>query len=129
MPQTGEGVAAVLAHDKETANQFVYLESFTTTQNETFAVVKEATGKDFTVEHQSGQDLIDGSQAGIKAGNFFAHYGLIQAAEFIPGYGADWSSEGEKWRQILGLKKLDHEVETKRILADMEANPGPDFQM
>ena len=129
MPQVGDAVAAILKHDKETANQFVNLESFATTQNETLALVQKVTGKEFAVEHQSGEVLIEGSKAGIKAGNFFANYGLIQAADFIPGYGAEWSEEAAKWRQILGLKRLDHEAETARILKEIETQPGPGFSM
>lgn len=119
MAQVGEGVAAVLKHDKETANQYVVVESYVTTQNENLRVVEKLLGSKFTVEHQTGQALIEGSRAGMQAGNFFSAYGMIQAALFIPGYGADMSAEGEKWRSILRLKELDPEEETRKVLVEL----------
>lgn len=118
MPQVGEGVAAILKHEKETANQYVPLESFLITQNQLNSAL-EREDKKLEIEHQTGKALIEGSQAGVKAGSVPALYGLILATVLVPGYGADLSADADKWRQVLGLKKLDLQTELKQVLAEI----------
>jgi len=117
LPQTGLAVAAVLAHDTETANKYVAIESFSTTQNELVAAM-EKEGLTVKKTYQTGQELIDKSRAGVAAGNQFAVYGLLQATIFIPGYGGDFSAEADSWRTVLGLEKLDLKTEMKKLLAE-----------
>lgn len=117
LPQVGEGVAAILKHDKETANQYVPLESFLITQNELHAAL-ETGGRKLKIEHQSGKALIENSQAGVSSGSIWALYGLIQATVFIPGYGSEFA-DTKKWREVLGLSKLGLQTEVKRVLAEL----------
>ena len=118
--QIGEGVAAVLKHDQQTANRYVVLESFLVSQNELVAAL-EKQGYKFEIENQNGQGLIQGATAGYDAGNIFAAYGLIQATTFVRGYGSDISAEAAQWRSALELQKLDLQTELKRIRCEIGA--------
>lgn len=63
LAQIGKAVVQVLKHPEATKNRHVYVNSFTTTQNEVVHALEKATGKTLTVKTASVEELY---QEGIK---------------------------------------------------------------
>jgi uncharacterized protein YbjT (DUF2867 family) len=75
MPQIGRAVTAALTveHEEATKNKYIYVNSFTVTQNKVLAILEELTGDKFAVAHATRADLIKTSREtyskAIAAGN------------------------------------------------------------
>jgi hypothetical protein len=117
LAQIGRAVVAVLTHAAETANQYVYIESCTTTQNEIISVIEKETGAKFTVSEE-----VDTNQMTADAlkrfgeGDFSAISPMLQGGIFSEqGYGNHESIE--TWNDRLGLKKEKVEDWVKAVIA------------
>lgn len=70
--QIGRAVAAVLSpeHLDETANQYVYINSFTVTQNQVVKALETATGDKFTITPLNGEEVWQDGREKMKSGEF-----------------------------------------------------------
>ena len=127
LTQIGRAVAAVLssAHFEETANQYVYVNSFTVTQNQIIQMAEKVTGSEFTVTHIKGQDLWkDGMEKG-KTGEFETVGGgryLVGSVQMImseiynrSGFN-HFSQDRGLWNERLGLPKEDLEETIRSVV-------------
>lgn len=59
LAQIGRAVAAILSpdHFEKTSNQYVYINSFTLTQNSVIKALEKATGSKFKVTHMSSEEV------------------------------------------------------------------------
>ena len=108
LPKIGEAVAAMLAPENltETANQYVYVNSFTTTQNRVLAALEESTGRKFEVTEATTAGLRERALEQIQQ-NPTAAIDLIVASMYGQG-GINLYSKDFKaglWNERLGLKK------------------------
>lgn len=55
LSQIGNAVVAVLLKPEETANQFIYVDSFTATQNEILAELEKVTGENWKVTESTAE--------------------------------------------------------------------------
>ncbi|PYI24188.1 isoflavone reductase family protein [Aspergillus violaceofuscus CBS 115571] len=112
LPQIGRALVAILRHAELTKNQYVYVESFTVTQNEVLAALERATGeKQWKVQHVDLKPLIDESTERFKQGDLAGARILNLAAglgRFHDGPYGDWSRvPGGSWNARLGLEVED----------------------
>ena len=112
LPTIGLAVARSLKAVDETANKFVYVSSFETTQLEILASVEKATGKKFTVTDIQTDQQLAAAQELIKQGQ---HIPAVMTQLLVifyacgpngedGGYGSDFSKDGELANKLLGLE-------------------------
>ena len=110
LARIGEAVAAVLAPEfqKLTANQYVYVNSFTLTQNKVLRALEQATGEKFAVTESTVSELADSALARLKhnRGDGAAITDLIRATSHGRGGVNNYSRDqpGGLWNERLGLK-------------------------
>lgn len=90
LSQIGNAVVAVLSKPDETANQFIYIDSFTATQNEILAELEKATGEPLFAK-----------------GDFSGLLMLLKVITFGDGYGSDFGDDAVLGNEKLGLPKQD----------------------
>ncbi|KAJ3152808.1 hypothetical protein HDU89_001011 [Geranomyces variabilis] len=120
LAQIGRAVAATLTHPTETANKYIFVNSFTLTQNETLAALESATGHKFTVTRRTTADANKAGMEKLAKGDIEnAVADLILSGFYGEGTGNDFENdvEGGTSNKVLGLptEKLDEVI--KQVLA------------
>jgi hypothetical protein len=107
-------VVSILQHPKETANQYLSISSFNTTQNEILRLLETQTGGKWTVQHMSSAEL-------ERQGDQKRDAGELNVIEYLKLYAfADgaghWLEEGQSANRLLGLQKEDIETAVSALL-------------
>jgi len=106
--QIGKAVASTLLHPLETKNKYIYIHSFTLTQNKVLAALEKALGKKWEVTRSSVKEISASGHEHLRKGNEF--YGLAETVTAaVYGYG-NANNFGEKalvWNKVLGLPEED----------------------
>ena len=136
LEQIARAVAAVLSPKsfEDTRNEFVYVNSFTMTQNQVLAALEKVSGEKWKVEHaevaklsaKSLERLKSPDPSAIKAGDLYeesfpiAHFGAIVAA--IYGYGGfnNYSKTCGLWNEKFGLPEEDLEATLAKVLEEFK---------
>jgi hypothetical protein len=135
--RVGEGISRLLSlpvsnpeHPRASlqhyANNFVYLSSFSTSQQEAFKSIQRATGtaeKDWKVESDNIAERIRKDNEVMAAGGegaFQAVVDLMCAYYIGKGLGGDYQSKAIEDLQVLGLAEEDLDEVVKRVI---EAGP------
>jgi hypothetical protein len=125
--QIARAVAAVLSADHldETANQYVYVNSFTLTQNQVVEAVKEATGSEFEVTKANRMDVWSDGMEKLKTGKFEMIGGsryMVGAVQMIQteiynrsGFNHFSKNKG-LWNKRLGLPEESLEETIRRVV-------------
>ncbi len=105
LPLAAQAVVSVLQHPSDTANKYLTVSSFTTTQNEVLRSLESETGREWTVKHVSSAEL---ERAGDekKARGDFSFLQYLQLYTFADGAGHALGDE-ESANELLGLGKED----------------------
>lgn len=101
----GLSIASILTNAEETANQYIFVQSFTTTQNEILASLEKASGQKWEVEKIDSKEQTRSAQQALKEGNEGAIYTLIVVAIYAGTTGQDFQVEGKLANDLLGLPK------------------------
>jgi hypothetical protein len=101
LSQIGNAVVAVLSKPEETANQFIYIDSFTATQNEILAELENATGEKWKVTESTTEEAKAEGQALFAKGDYSGLLLLLKAIFLGEGYGSDFTKDA-----VLGNEKL-----------------------
>ena len=137
--QVAHAVTATLVHTNKTANQYVYINSFTLTQNKVLAALEKASGRKWDVSHSTASELGDlslkklsesESQTPVRMspmGNYpDGAPQLISAV--IYGYRPagvvslnDFEGKAKMWNQRLGLKEEDLYDTVRGVLEKVKA--------
>ncbi|PLB52880.1 NAD(P)-binding protein [Aspergillus steynii IBT 23096] len=122
LPQIGRALVAILEHPEATANQYVYVESFTVTQNEVLEALEKASGETWTLNNVNLRPLIEESTERFKQGDLAGARILNLAAgvaRFPDGPYGDWSTvPGGSWNGRLGLEKEDLDDVARSLLGE-----------
>ena len=134
--QVARAVAATLTHADITANQYIYINSFTLTQNRVLAALEKASGDTWSVSHVSVKELGETSLGRTKDSEKSGKMSpmgaypdgvpeLITAA--IYGFrpeGAvslnDFEGTAKVWLEKLGLQEESLEDTIKKVLAKVD---------
>ncbi|KAH6682679.1 hypothetical protein B0J14DRAFT_673066 [Halenospora varia] len=131
--QIGKAVAAVLAdeHVEETKNKYVYINSFTTTQNQVLKTLEKHTGEKFDVTHAKAKDLGEAGLKMLKEGGEWVNRGggeykegtveVITAAIYGNGGFNNFSKTKGLWNERLGLAGEDLDRSVIRVVDDARA--------
>lgn len=118
----GAAVAAALApdHAAATANEYVYINSFTITQNQVLAALERTTGEKFEVTEDTTAGLRERllERRRKDPGDFGAAMGLIVASAYGQGGMNEYSKyvEGGLWNARLGLGEESMEETVREVL-------------
>jgi hypothetical protein len=107
LSQVGNAVVAVLSKPEETANQFIYIDSFTTTQNEILAELEKATGEKWKVTESTTEEAKAEGQALFARGDYSGLLLLLKAIFLGEGYGSDFTKDAVLGNEKLGLPNQD----------------------
>ena len=105
--QVGNAVVAVLSKPEETANQFIYVDSFTATQNEILAELEKATGERWRVTESTTEEAKAEGQALFAKGDYSGLLLLLKAIFLGEGYGSDFTKDAVLGNEKLGLPNQD----------------------
>jgi len=110
----GLAVASILQHPAETANRYLNIASFTTTQNTVLKILEEETGQKWTVTHAKTDDSFKLAEDKLAKGDYSAFGDYLKPHLFKDGKGhADVPLANEE----LGLPKEDLRETIKVALA------------
>lgn len=105
--QVGKALAKCLVYPKLSKNQYVYINSFTTTQNEVLKALEQVTGEKFTRSEGTVDELWNDGAAKVKEGQGLGVLGMIAGAIYGKGHLAQFSSTKGLWNEKLGLPQED----------------------
>ena len=116
--QIGRAVAGILKHAEETKNKYIYVNSFTLTQNRVLAVLEKASGKKFEVTRVTTKDTREEALRKAASENMAA---LLQGATaVIYGYGGlnNFSGNRKLANDMLGLPKESLEETIEEVIRE-----------
>lgn len=107
LSQVGNSVVAVLSKPEETANQSIFVDSFTATQNEVLAELEKATGEKWKVTESTTEYAKTEGQALFAKGDFAGLLWLLKVIILGEGYGSDFTKDPGLDNKKLGLPNQD----------------------
>lgn len=121
--QVGEAVAAALVHSDKTKNQYVYVSSFNTTQNEVIEAVERISDRNFTLDKVGGKALYDRGTKHVEEGEWVkGYYELASAVTYNDAPMTYFPEKAAHWMQELGLVQEETFDEViSRVLKTVQA--------
>ncbi|KAI8189702.1 Aspyridones efflux protein apdF [Colletotrichum sp. SAR 10_86] len=101
-----EGIAAVLKHPDETANQYINIIEFDVTQNQLLKLFEEETGAKWTVNHKTADKVNEEGKRKLAAGGRFPFEEFLIKYHFADVPGHSIPEEG-KANKVLELPQSD----------------------
>lgn len=117
--QLGQSVVSVLQHPQETSNQYLYIASVETTQQQILAALEEATGAKWTVVETSTDTQVGEGVKRLAAGDFSGALALVRATVFgnSAGLRANYAKDEELANDVLGLKLESVKDTVRRVVS------------
>jgi len=97
---------AMLIPDK-TANKYLYVDSWTLSQNDILASLEKATGTKWDATHVDAEEQKNEGFAKMASGDFSGAMSLIRYINTIEGHGGNYATYNESANESLSLPKLD----------------------
>lgn len=116
--QVGKAIAAALKKPDLVRNQYVYVNSFTTTQNEVVKALEKATGDKFAVSHSTVAELRKDGLQKLEAGQAAGILALIASAFYGEGGLANYSATKGLWNDRLDVPQENLEEFLVQYLAN-----------
>ncbi|KAK9321577.1 isoflavone reductase [Lipomyces orientalis] len=102
--QVRRAVVSTLRHLDETRNTYVYINSFTLTQNKVLSTLERLSGKKFEITNGSTKEIAARGQEHLREGDFENGYPEIVTAATYGPWGFDhFGGRAVQWNEILGL--------------------------
>ena len=117
LDQVGKAIAKSLKNPELTRNQYVYVNSFTVTQNQVLEALEKTTGEKFTVSHGTVDGLWQGGADQVKEGNVYGVLPMIAGSVYGKGGLGNYSVTQGLWNDKLGLPQEDLDEAVKTYLA------------
>jgi putative NADH-flavin reductase len=105
LPTIGLAVVSVLQHLPETANKYLDISSFKTTQNEILSIFEHETGSKWTVTKVKSEDVLKEGNEKLAKGDFSSFINFLKALLFADGKGQ--ARKTTLSNDLLGLPKED----------------------
>jgi hypothetical protein len=103
LDQVGRGIAKSLKNIDVTRNQYVYINSFTVTQNDVLHALERATGEKFELSEGTAHGLWETGTEQVKNGNPLGTLAQISSAIYGEGGAANYSVDKGLWNDKIGL--------------------------
>jgi hypothetical protein len=115
----GKAVANTLLKPAETKNRYVWVSSFSVSQNAVLAALEKATGAQWKTERVSLKQQREEGQANLGQGGFKPIAQILLAAIFDPNTGCDHAKTEKLDNELLGLPKEDLESTVAAVLKEV----------
>ncbi|KAH9203966.1 hypothetical protein DL95DRAFT_529444 [Leptodontidium sp. 2 PMI_412] len=102
----GKAVAAILTHEAETANKYIEMAEFTTSQNQILTMFEEERGTKFTVTNAKTADIEKAAHSKLSSGDHSSFVDFLLVYNFRDGNGHPFCVP-EETRKALGLAEGD----------------------
>jgi hypothetical protein len=104
-----QSIVAILENLEETKNTYVFINSFTLTQNKTLSALERLQGKPYKVTHDTSAAATARGLQGIENGDVENGYPqLITGSTYDPGNFANFDAdEVNEWKKILQLTDVE----------------------
>jgi len=114
----GQAVVSVLQHPQETKNQYLYIASVETTQNEILAALEEVSEGKWTVTETTTDTQVAEGLKKLTAGDFSGAFALVRSTVFgnTQGLHANYAKEEKLANDVLGLSLEDVKDVVKRVV-------------
>ncbi|KAK4949707.1 hypothetical protein LTR10_011548 [Elasticomyces elasticus] len=101
----GKAIVGILTHPAETANQYLYVSSVTTTQRAILDVIRSQTGQEWTVQHFKTDEEIARGRALVAKGDFTGMFALVKASAWgtVPGIRTNYPVDEKLANGLIGL--------------------------
>lgn len=116
LPFIGSAIAAILKNPEITANKYIEIASFITTQNEILKLLEEESGAKWEVEHKKTEDSQRIADEKLAKGDYSSFGDYLKVYLFADGKGQS-AKEGDLANKELGLPKDDLKETIKAVLA------------
>ena len=112
MPTIGLAVKNSLLVLDKTANQYIFIDSFTVSQSQVLASFEKATGKKWDVEQVDAEAMKNGGLEKLKKGDFSGAMSIIRYINCVHGHGGNYAEYEKTANGLLSLPKesLDEAV-------------------
>ena len=112
----GIAIKNALLNPEKTANKYLYINSFTVSQNQVLESLEKATGEKWDVTRIDGEDRkavgLDKAAKGEMVGLLM----LTQYATFTDGYGGNYAQYRENANELLGVPKVDLDEVVREVV-------------
>jgi nucleoside-diphosphate-sugar epimerase len=114
----GNAVAYVLKKPQVAVNQYIFVASIETTQNDILAALEEQSGAKWTINKTTTADQIAEATRKLTAGDFTGIFTLVRATVFgsIPALHANYAKEEKLANDVLGLQLEDVKNVIQRVI-------------
>ncbi|KAE8445916.1 hypothetical protein EG329_012695 [Mollisiaceae sp. DMI_Dod_QoI] len=116
LPFIGRAIAGILSHPSETANKYLDVASFITTQNELLSLLEEQSGAKWKVEKKDTGETQKIADEKLAKGDYSSFGDYLKVYLFRDGEGQS-PKEGELANGVLGIGKEDLKETVKAALA------------
>jgi hypothetical protein len=115
LSQVANAVVAVLLKPEGTANQYLFVDSFTVTQSEILTALETATQKKWEVKNSTLESAEKLGKESLAKGDFQGLLNLLRVVFCGEGYGSDFSKDEVLANEKLGLPKQTLEDTVTRL--------------
>ena len=103
----GLAVKNALLVPEQTANRYLYVDSFTLSQNDVLKSLEKATGSTWDATHVDAEGQKAAGLAKMASGDFSGAMSLIRYINTVEGHGGNFVTYRESANELLSLPKLD----------------------
>jgi hypothetical protein len=114
MPSIGLAVANALKKPEATKNRYVFVDSFTVSQNEVLHTLEKLQGKKWEVDYVDAEEQKKIGQDKLANGDFSGAMALIRYINSVDGHGGNYATYQKTDNELLGLPKQTLEEVLKK---------------
>lgn len=114
----GKSIVGILTHLSETANQYLYVATVTTTQKDILASLEFHSGKRWEVQDVTTEQQLAAGRELISKGDFTGMFMLVQAAAWgsVPGIKSNFPVDEKLANATLGIPKSTVDETVKALI-------------
>ena len=101
----GQAVKNALLIPEQTANKYLFIDSFTVSQNQVLASFEKATGTKWEVTHVDAEEQKKSGFEKMSKGDFSGAMSLIRYINCVSGHGGNYIEYQESANELLSLPK------------------------
>ena len=102
---TGLAVKNAMLIPEKTANKYMFIDSFTVSQNQVLASLEKATGEKWEVNHVDAEEEKKSGLEKFSKGDFSGMMLLLKYIQFVGGHGTDYTLYEQSANELLSLPK------------------------
>lgn len=114
----GIAIASVLKKPEETSNEYLFVSSVETTQNEILAALEEATNTKWTINATTTEKQVNDAFQKLTSGDLNGAFALVRATSYsnTPGLKSNYAQDETLSNDLLGLKAASVAETAKRVV-------------